>query len=190
MDFQSLNQILGYFKIMERSPQQKQFQKLLEYWEQVLGVMAAQTQPLYIERGVLYVATSSSALSQELSFRVPKLLQELNQLLPISLENMKFSAAQWHSIQKRRESRPTEKLNNWQEHPSMICRSKKSHPINSTQNNPNPQTAFQNWAEAVKARCDDLPLCPQCQCPTPPGEIQRWSVCAICATKRWSEIRS
>jgi predicted nucleic acid-binding Zn ribbon protein len=32
-----------------------------------------------------------------------------------------------------------------------------------------------------------LPRCPQCQCPTPPGELERWSVCAVCATQRWQE---
>lgn len=185
MDFPSLNQILGYLKVLERSPQQKQFQKLLESWEQVLGAMAAQTQPLYIEREVLYVATSSAALSQELSFRVPQLLHKLNYLLPTPLENIRFSPAQWHTIQKRRQSRHTEQVNDWQQHPSMICGYEKPSLVNPTDKNQNPQAAFQNWAEAVKARSQHLPLCPQCQSPTPPGEIQRWSVCAICATKQW-----
>ncbi|MDJ0554461.1 MAG: DciA family protein [Microcoleaceae cyanobacterium MO_207.B10] len=193
MDFQSLNQILGDLKIMERSPQQKQFQKLLECWEQVLGVMAAQTQPLYIERGVLYVATSSAALSQELSFRVPQLLQQLNQLLPIAIENIRFSAAQWHSIQKGKKSsgqtEGSEEINDWQGHPSMICGYEKSPLLNPTNKNENPQTVFQHWAEVVKGRSQDWPICPQCNSPTPPGEIERWSVCAICATKQWSETR-
>lgn len=189
MDFQSLNQILGYLKIMERSPQQKQFQKLLECWEEILGVIAAQTLPLYIERGVLYVATSSAALSQELSFRVPQILQKLNLLLPTPLENIRFSAAQWQTIRERSQSTQSENVNEWHHHPSMIGRSKKPDLINSIENNQNPQTTFENWAKAIKARSQKLPLCPQCQCPTPPGEIQRWSVCAICATKQWSETR-
>ncbi|MGB3510346.1 MAG: DciA family protein [Microcoleaceae cyanobacterium] len=189
MDFQSLNQILGYLKIMERLPQQKQFQKLLECWEQVLGAIAPKTQPLHIDRGVLYVATSSPALSQELSFRIPKLLQQLNDLLPTPLENIRFSSAQWHSIRERRQSRQIEKVNHWQRHPSMTDGYEKAPVVNPTDKNQNPQTVFQNWAKTVKARSQHLPLCPQCQSPTPPGEIQRWSVCAICATKQWSETR-
>jgi predicted nucleic acid-binding Zn ribbon protein len=185
MDFSSLNQILGYLKILERSPQQLQFQRLLECWEQVLGVMAAQTQLLYIERRVLYVATSSAALSQELSFRVPQILHKLNELLPTPLENIRFSNAQWHSQPARGQSRQTEKVDDWHQHPSMISEYEKPPLANPTQKNQNPQTTFQSWAAAIKARSQYLPLCPQCQCPTPPGEIQRWSVCAICATKQW-----
>ena len=184
MDFQSLNQILDYLQIMERSPQQQQFLKLMEYWEQVLGVMATQTKPLYIDRGVLYVATSSAALSQELSFRVPQLLDKLNHLLPKPLENIRFSAAHWHKIHSHK-SRQTEK-NDWLQHPSMIPQPQKPTLEDSTDKNQSPQATFQNWAKAIDTRFQDLPLCPQCQCPTPPGEIQRWSVCAICATKQWS----
>ncbi|NES07251.1 MAG: DUF721 domain-containing protein [Okeania sp. SIO2F4] len=185
MDFQSLNQILGYLKIMERSPQQQHFQKLMECWEEVLGVMASQTKPLYIERGVLYVATSSAALSQELSFQVPQLLQKLKHLLSISLDDIRFSPAQWHTGLPISQSTQAEK-DDWQEHPSMIPRLKKTPLANSTPKNQNPQTTFQNWAKAIQKRSQTLPLCPQCQSPTPPGEIQRWSVCAICATKQWS----
>ena len=172
MDFQSLNQILGYLKIME--PQQQQFLKLMEYWEQVLGVMATRTKPLYIDR----------VLSQELSFRVPQLLGRLNHLLPRPLENIKFSAAHWHTIDSHK-SMQSEK-NDWLEHPSMIPQSQKATLEDSTHKNQSPQATFKNWAKAIDTRSQGLPLCPQCQCPTPPGEIQRWSVCAICATKQWS----
>ncbi|NEQ41781.1 MAG: DUF721 domain-containing protein [Okeania sp. SIO3I5] len=182
MDFQSLNQILPSLKVMERSLQQKQFQKVMEFWEELLGVVAIKTKPLYIEREILYVATSSATLSQELSFRVPQLLQKLNHLLPEPLDNIRFSAAQWHTYYPQK-SGQTEK-NDWQEHPSMISRSEKQPLLKSTHKNQNPQTTFENWAIAVKTRSQGLPLCPQCQSPTPPGEIQRWSVCAICATKQ------
>ncbi len=185
MSFQSLNQILGYLKIIEQSPQQQDFQKLIESWEQLLGVMASQTKPLYIKRGVLYVATSSATLSQELSFQVPQLLHQLNHLLSIPLDNIRFSPAQWYTRLPLSQSTQTEK-NDWQQHPSMIPQLKKPPQTNSTPKNQNPQTTFQNWAKAIQKRSESLPLCPQCQSPTPPGEIQRWSVCAICATKQWS----
>ena len=192
MDFQSLSQILGYLKIMERSPQQQNFQQLMECWEQVLGVMARQTKPLHIERGVLYVATSSATVSQELSFLVPQLLKKLNHLLSIPLDNIRFSTAQWHTRLSLSQSIQTEK-NDWQQHPSRIPQLKKLPLANSTPKNKNsqqnPQTTFQNWAKAIRNRYQTLPLCPQCQSPTPPGEIQRWSVCAICTTKQWSSTQ-
>ncbi|MGD1808869.1 DciA family protein [Dapis sp. BLCC M126] len=185
MNFQSLNQILGYLKIMERSPQQQDFQKLMECWEQVLGVMASKTRPLYIKQGVLYVATYSAAWSQELRFQVPEILEKLKHLLSIPLDDIQFSPAQWHTHLPINQSNQTEK-NDWQQHPSMIPPLKEPLPRNSTPKNQNPQSTFQNWAKAIQNRSQTLPLCPQCQSPTPPGEIQRWSVCAICATKRWS----
>jgi len=184
MDFQSLDRILASLKIMERSPQKRQFQKVMECWEALLGVVAIKTTPLYIEREILYVATSNAALSQELSFRVPQLLQKLNHLLPEPLDNIRFSAAQWHTYHPTNRSGQTEE-NDYPRHPSMISESEKLPLLKSTHKNPNPQTTFENWAKAVKIRSQGLPLCPQCQSPTPPGEIQRWSVCGICATKHW-----
>lgn len=44
----------------------------------------------------------------------------------------------------------------------------------------------QAWWQQVQDRSSHLPLCGQCQCPTPPGEIDRWGCCALCATKKWS----
>jgi predicted nucleic acid-binding Zn ribbon protein len=44
----------------------------------------------------------------------------------------------------------------------------------------------QAWWQEVQERSIHLPLCSQCHCPTPPGEIDRWSCCALCATKKWS----
>jgi predicted nucleic acid-binding Zn ribbon protein len=45
------------------------------------------------------------------------------------------------------------------------------------------QAAFQKWADQIRWRSQGLPLCPQCRCPTPMGELQHWSVCALCAVK-------
>ncbi|AOW99895.1 hypothetical protein BJP34_10915 [Moorena producens PAL-8-15-08-1] len=48
-----------------------------------------------------------------------------------------------------------------------------------------PEAAFKHWAKMMQMRSQNLPLCPQCQCPTPPGELQRWDVCGLCAIKQW-----
>lgn len=44
----------------------------------------------------------------------------------------------------------------------------------------------QSWWQKIQARSIHLPLCPQCQCPTPPGELDRWQCCSLCATKKWT----
>lgn len=44
----------------------------------------------------------------------------------------------------------------------------------------------QSWWQKIQARSTHLPLCPQCQCPTPPGELDRWQCCSLCATKKWA----
>lgn len=50
----------------------------------------------------------------------------------------------------------------------------------------NAQGTFQRWAAGVQARSQGWPICPHCGSPTPPGELDRWSVCALCAPKQWS----
>jgi predicted nucleic acid-binding Zn ribbon protein len=37
----------------------------------------------------------------------------------------------------------------------------------------------------MRSRSQHLPLCPTCHCPTPEGELMRWSACALCAAKRF-----
>ncbi len=45
--------------------------------------------------------------------------------------------------------------------------------------------SFEHWEQRRRRQNEMLPLCPSCQCPTPQGELQRWSVCAFCATQQW-----
>lgn len=51
-----------------------------------------------------------------------------------------------------------------------------------------PQTAFRDWARAVRLQSQHLPLCPSCQSPAPTGELQRWGVCAPCAVKQFVAV--
>jgi predicted nucleic acid-binding Zn ribbon protein len=70
----------------------------------------------------------------------------------------------------------------WQRHPSRI--SEDATLTGSMAKDP--QTAFRHWARTMRSRGQSLPVCPACQCPTPVGELKRWSVCALCATKRFA----
>ena len=187
MSFQSLEQLLSSEKVIQLSPEQKQFQCLLSCWSEVMGAAANLTRPLNIHRGILSVATSSAALSQELTFKAPQILQQLNQLLPAPLDKIRFSAALWHSGSYGSSSASMED-NPVDKHPSTIpagnvpVRKLSTPPLRTK----DPEVAFQNWAAEIRRRSQHLPLCPQCQSPTPSGELQRWSVCALCATKEFS----
>ncbi len=180
MTFQSLQQLLSYAEIIERSPQFKQFQHLLSCWPEVMGPLAEFTRPLAVQGGVLNVATATSALSQELTFNSPRILQDLNTRLYSPLNRIRFSAALWkprnHQNSLSGETR---------EHPSQIPATEFERVSTLPSPTKDPLVAFQQWARSLQERSQHLPLCPQCQAPTPPGELHRWSVCALCATKHF-----
>ena len=181
----SLNHILA---AVENQPQwqgPQEFQRLASVWSQVVGAAVAdQTRPFSISRDVLYVATSSSVWVQELKFRRRSILKKLNALLSIPLTDIHFSTTQWQNDT----SAATWGANSatlWQEHPSLVVDTAPASAIIDPPLPCNPHSTFQNWAAAMQARSLSLPLCPQCQCPTPPGELQRWTVCGLCAVKQW-----
>ncbi|BAY12336.1 DUF721 domain-containing protein [Calothrix sp. NIES-2098] len=180
MSFKSVNDILG---VLEKQAQwqEQPFQRLLQFWAEVVGVVVAKhTRPLSIQRDVLRVATSSAAWAQNLTFGRQTLLVKLNEKLPTPLIDIRFSTAGWQSSPEVRNPQiavlPCE-------HPSYLDTANHS-PSEAKSHATNPNTAFGHWAEVMQARSQGLPLCPQCQCPTPPGELQRWLVCSFCAAKQ------
>ncbi|MEB3281479.1 MAG: DciA family protein [Lyngbya sp.] len=181
--FQSLNQILDRLQVQLLTPEQQQFQSILDVWATVVSQRAiAQTRPISLTRGVLLVATSSATWSQQLSFERSQMLRRLNQSLSCPLHDIKFSSALWHSQADSLTS--DDRLSDQtQQHPSFVP----NLPPSSTPVSPatvTPQTAFQNWAEIIQRRAHNLPECPHCHCPTPAGELQRWSVCAMCFSQQ------
>ena len=184
MTFQSLEELLSTLTIIEQSPERKQFQLLFSCWPEVMGSLTEFTRPLTLQGSILKVATATPALSQELTFKEPLILQDLNARLDSpNIEKIRFSAALWSSRQDGANLRE-ETL----EHPSQIPGTGESINRLSTPPSPtkDPLLAFQQWADSLRERSQHLPLCPQCQAPTPPGELLRSSVCALCATKHFS----
>ena len=181
MSLKSVNDILSLPEIQILLHQQP-FPRLLKGLAQVVGTaIASHTQPLSIQRDVLRVATSSAAWAQNLTFERQRLLVKLNEKLPDPLVDIHFSTAGW--------KRPQAKANQQKmllpsEHPSYLGdgTSVKREVLPTK----NANAAFENWKTAMQKRSHNLPVCPQCQSPTPPGEIQRWGVCSICATKQFS----
>jgi predicted nucleic acid-binding Zn ribbon protein len=179
MSLKSVNDILDILQVQSKFEEQP-FQRLLKIWPEVVGDAIAQhTRPLLIQRDVLRVATSSAAWAQNLTFERQRLLLKLNSLMPTPIVDIRFSTAGWQ-LPPNTIKHQTILLH---EHPSYLGDEVKD---GASKTYYNPKTAFDNLAKTLQARAQHLPLCPQCQSPTPPGELQRWSVCAICATKKFS----
>ena len=186
MSFKSLNHILGALENQAGWQGLQEFRRLQECWSGVVPQAAmSHTRPVSISRGVLWVATSSSAWAQTLSFQRHSMLKKLNAQLSSPLVDIRFSTAQWQNDSRSSNSFDSDPESLFcSEHPSHVVDAGFLPTASNTPARKDPHLAFQNWAEAVQRRSQLLPLCPQCQCPTPVGELQRWDVCALCAAKQ------
>ncbi|AFY54004.1 putative RNA-binding protein containing Zn ribbon [Rivularia sp. PCC 7116] len=179
MSFESVPDILEQLQI-EFLYKQQPIQRLLDCWQEVVGeVVATHTQPVSIERGILWVATSSAVWAQNLTFERQKFLKKLNLILPTPLVDIRFSTARWQPTKKK----SFRQLNiSSTEHPSYLGNN--FNQITNRQSQPkNSNTAFANWSQTIKTRHSHLPACPNCESPTPQGELERWGVCSICAAR-------
>ncbi|MFM7408804.1 MAG: DUF721 domain-containing protein [Cuspidothrix sp.] len=177
MSFKSIDDIL---RSIQKSAvwEDELFPRLLKCWTEVVGPkVAVETRPISIQRDVLWVATSSAAWAQNLTFQRQTILMKLNHKLSVSLVDIRFSTAEWTNLSMR----GTETTISASEHPSHITDTIAGKRFMG--NSENPQRAFEDWSQMVQERSHHLPLCPQCQCPTPPGELQRWGVCSLCGNK-------
>jgi predicted nucleic acid-binding Zn ribbon protein len=178
MSFKSINQVLGNIQRSEIW-QEQVFPRLLKCWVEVVGTpVADQTRPLSIQRDVVWVATSSAAWAQNLTFGRKTILMKLNDKLSTSLVDIRFSTAEW----KNSSTTGTEPTVSAYEHPSYVVDDLTTEKLVISSLD-NALGVFENWAKKMQERSHHLPLCPQCQCPTPPGELERWDVCSLCCTK-------
>ncbi|MDJ0844709.1 DUF721 domain-containing protein [Crocosphaera sp.] len=179
MTLSSLDRLL---QVIAKRPQWAQYHRYLEIcdiWSTIVSEKAAShSQPLYVQRDMLWIATSSSVWSQQLSFQSYSLLKQLNhRLSSSSLQKLRFSPAQWRDPQDHQQPSSLENKKSFFSYPEGI----------SPQGN-RPQTpdeAFQHWTHAIADHLNGLPLCPQCHCPTPVIELERWSKCYLCITQHW-----
>lgn len=183
MSFKSIDRILAIAFEQSRL-QQQPFQIVLQHWSQVVGqAVAPHTQLLSIQKDVLWVATSSAAWAQTLTFERSRILAKLNVYLPSPLTDIRFSTAQWQRPETIARDRATCDNFFGGAHPSVVT------PTNLSSVKPpkckDAQAAFSQWVKTTQQKNHNLPLCPQCQAPTPPGELQRWKVCCICAVKEF-----
>lgn len=180
MSFKSIDSILNSCRNPPISPEQQDFEALVKAWAEIVEPrIASVTRPVSLIRGVLKVAVSSSVWVQELSFKRLRLLAQCNQRVSTPLKDLRFSTVGWESSQQ--EFGLTR--GDVEQHPSTLPKLSLNEvtPAEPT----HPQTVFRAWATAMQLRSQHLPLCPSCDSPTPPGELARWGVCAVCAVKTW-----
>ncbi|MBW4471073.1 MAG: DUF721 domain-containing protein [Stenomitos rutilans HA7619-LM2] len=185
MSFKSIDHVLGQLDDRYRSHGQHQSQRLLRAWVEAVGpIVAVQTRPLSIYNDVLRVATSSSAWSQNLVFERQRILTKLNAILSLSLVDIRFSSAQWQESPRSTFNTDLQ-AQLWQQHPSRVAKTTRSVGPQRPETLTDPLLAFQHWRALMRSRAENMPCCPRCQCPSPPGELKRWSMCSLCAAKQW-----
>lgn len=179
MPLESLNHLLKSVQNREEWRKQQQFRRILACWSETVGsTVAAQSYPTSYRGQVLHVAVSSSVWAQTLMFERYRILEKLNARLPFALKDIRFSTAYW-------QQNPVEPNALAEDHPSYIHYRSTLLTRGTPLRPQDPKTAFQNWAKVMQERSKHLPRCPVCHCPTPTGEIERWSVCSICAARRF-----
>lgn len=201
MFFNSLEQILAQIEQQPGWEEYRKYRQLLECWRKTVNkTTASYTRPLYIKRKVLWVATSSAARAQELSFQRYGLLKQLNAQLSFALKDIHFSASEWEKsqLQGQNSSITVKKRHNSTNNPKFAPKSVNSaYKVESFEDDSatvgtklttpqDSQVALKNWLELAKQRSHRLPLCPQCQVPTPQAELNRWHLCHHCVAKKWA----
>lgn len=184
MALEGLSSLIKGLENQDSWQTQRQFRLVLQHWPKAVGfAVARQTKPISIHRAELYVAAATSVWAQTLTYERFKILRKLNrhQLQPI--RNIRFSTAQWTSpmadIAAIERSRLSNQLGT--RHPSYTGQTTQPFETAAT----TPLEAFDRWADVIQKMQRNQVLCPNCRCRCPQGELDRWSVCALCASKRW-----
>ncbi len=189
MPFDAIGQV---FNQLEQQPvwrSRGQFRRILDHWPAIVGqAVARQSRPVRIEQNVLYVAVINPMWAQTLTLERLTILTKLNQQLHLDLADLRFSSGDWfrRPNPKKQPAQPTlDDLPDWfRQHPSfepgaLSTPPPANHPLTA-------EESFQRWATLAQGMAANRMLCPNCHCPTPPGELNRWSCCSICAAKRFS----
>jgi predicted nucleic acid-binding Zn ribbon protein len=183
MSFKSLDNLLTTLQQQPQWESYHYYRQVLTIWETVLDpAILSYTKPLAIRRQVLWVATLSPVWAQNLTLQRYGLLKKLNSQLTQPLNDIRFSAAQWHQVEQLKNLQSSNPLEQSETYSTFLITL--SFP-DETEKAPakSPEEAFQRWAKVLQSRSEQLPPCPRCQAPVLPQELERWSICGNCATK-------
>ncbi|MGL5033600.1 MAG: DUF721 domain-containing protein [Microcystaceae cyanobacterium] len=180
MSFQSLNRLLLKLQQQPAWENHQQYLSVMQAWQQVVEPdLFSQTKPLAIRNQILWVATATSVLAQNLTLQRYPLVKALNTHLESPLRDLRYSTAHWNLVQKADAVEETTQGDR-RSYPEFLDLTTAETPPAKT-----PLEAFQRWARVVETRRSQLPLCPCCEGPTHPQELERWSMCGNCISRTW-----
>lgn len=195
MHFNSVEQILTQLEQQPGWEQFREYRQLLKCWSNTVNSNTAKhTRPLYVSRQVLWVATSSAARAQELSFQRYTLLKRLNKQLTFTLKDIRFSDSKWHQEISPHDDRPKifnlSDRHKFQATPtkaiSIDRASSKPDDLSSASASERAKNAAKSWLTTLKQNAPSL-TCSNCGAATSNQEIERWNLCYHCAAQKWSE---
>lgn len=195
MHFNSIDKILAQLENQPGWEKFRQHRQLLRCWELVVNQQTAKyTRPLYINRQILYVATSSAARAQELSFQRYTLLKRLTKHLTFDLKDIRFSASGWHQKTYSQSEQPIlftisdrHKSPSQSNFPDVAQSKNQHHPSQDYSPQAKAKEAAQRWLKAIEQRASITCSCPNCGSPTAQEELERWNICHHCVAQQWSE---
>ena len=181
-----LNSISNVIHQLEQQPRWRsrgEFRRVLNQWAAVVGEgVARQAAPVRLDQDVLHVAVVNPMWAQTLTLERLHILTKLNDRLHLQLSDIRFSSGDWYRQNKsgKTPAAPAPELPEWlRQHPSYEPRAIPR----STQRPETAEESFDRWAGMTQQISAHQPLCPQCRCHCPTGELQRWGRCSICAVK-------
>lgn len=183
MGFSGLRSLITDVEAQPNWQARRQFSQVVEYWPKAVGyVVARQTKPASIQRHILYVTVANASWAQTLTLERRRILHKLNRLIAKPLDDIRFSSAQWHTKPVRK----TSPVSNWiKAHPSYIGPTTGPELAPEETQTKTPEAAFNRWAHIKKSQQKSQEICPECNCFCPPGELARWTMCALCIAKTW-----
>ncbi len=177
MAFTTLATLLNQIQRKPAWQNYHRYSAIVTHWKTVVPAkFASKTRPMGIRRQILWVGTESAAIAQHLTLQRYTILKPLNRLLDEPLNDIHFSSVYWTV------NPPQTNLENQQFPSSPLFEIEDIKRCNAT-----PEEAFQGWAEIIRQRSHQFPLCPLCQSPLLPLEEKRWSMCGYCHSCQISE---
>ncbi|MEM7591480.1 MAG: DciA family protein [Cyanobacteria bacterium P01_A01_bin.83] len=192
MHFNSLEQILTHLEQQPGWEKLRQYRQLLKCWHNTVNQTTAQhTRPLHINLSVFWVATSSAARAQELTFQRYTLLKRLNQQLPFPLKDIRFTTSGWEQSPPQR-SHQTSLFKVSTKYKFGIGSTSK---ISVTDETKQPSSsssitakeAAQRWLQTLTPANSATTNCPGCNALISKGELERWNLCYHCVAHQWSQ---
>lgn len=173
MTLYSIDKLLNQILSQPQWEKQRRYHLLTKCWYQIINKKIAQhTRPVSLRDDILFIATSSSAWSQDLNLQRRSLIIKINHRVESPIKDLHFASVKWYQNQ----TIPIDQEDDNKEHPSTII------PESSFNLFPNdtPQEVLEKWLEIIKKRSITWKICPRCKTHCPEGELKRWGICLIC----------